>query len=65
MIAGLRSRRGAYTAIGVLTLVWGFNWIAMKLALANADPVTFNLQRTWRWRSIECQFAVGEIAHEE
>ncbi len=47
MTVGLRSRRGAYAAIGVLTLVWGFNWIAMKLALANADPVTFNLQRTW------------------
>ena len=38
---------GAYAAIGVLTLVWGGNWIVMKLALENADPVTFNLQRTW------------------
>ena len=47
MTAHLRSRTGAYAAIGVLTLVWGGNWVAMKLALANADPVTFNLQRTW------------------
>ena len=43
----VHSRRGAYVALVVLTLVWGFNWIAMKFALERADPVVFNVQRTW------------------
>ena len=30
---GLRTRRGAYVALVLLTLVWGINWIAMKQAL--------------------------------
>ena len=32
------SRRGAYVALVVLTLIWGSNWIVMKLALAHAHP---------------------------
>jgi drug/metabolite transporter (DMT)-like permease len=49
VIRGLhvRSRRGAYAALGLLTLIWGFNWIVMKFALANAHPAVFNVQRTW------------------
>jgi drug/metabolite transporter (DMT)-like permease len=47
MTALLRSRRAAYAALAILTLVWSSNWIAMKLALENSDPVSFNLQRTW------------------
>jgi drug/metabolite transporter (DMT)-like permease len=50
MISGrlaVRSRRGAYVALGVLTAVWGSNWIGMKLALARADPIVFNIERTW------------------
>ena len=43
----VRSRRGAYVALGVLTLVWGSNWVAMKLGLARADPIVFNIERTW------------------
>jgi drug/metabolite transporter (DMT)-like permease len=31
----------------VLTLIWSSNWIVMKLALLRADPITFNLHRTW------------------
>jgi drug/metabolite transporter (DMT)-like permease len=48
MTAWLRvhSRRGAYIAVVLLTLLWGTNWIAMKLVLLNADPVVFNVQRT-------------------
>jgi drug/metabolite transporter (DMT)-like permease len=42
----IRSRRGAYVALALLTLLWGSNWIFMKLALRHADPVTFNLHRT-------------------
>ena len=43
----VRTRRGAYAALLFLTLIWGANWIAMKLALEHSDPVTFNIQRTW------------------
>jgi len=46
-LPSIRSRRGAYVALVVLTLIWGFNWIAMKLALVNADPVVLNVERTW------------------
>ena len=41
------SRRAAYGVLGVLTLVWGFNWIAMKAALLHANPLAFNVERTW------------------
>ena len=43
----LRSRRAAHVALALLTLVWGFNWIAMKAALEHAHPLVFNVQRTW------------------
>ncbi|MFO1302604.1 MAG: DMT family transporter [Burkholderiales bacterium] len=43
----VRTRRGAYAALAALTLIWGFNWIVMKLALELADPVVLNVQRTW------------------
>ena len=41
------SRRAAYAVLAVLTLVWGFNWIAMKAALLHANPLAFNVERTW------------------
>lgn len=44
---GIHTRRGAYVALAVLTLIWGSNWITMKLALQHADPVVLNVQRTW------------------
>lgn len=44
---GVGSRRGAYAALVALTTVWGANWVMMKLALQGADPVVFNVQRTW------------------
>ena len=47
MTFGVRTRRGAYAALVALTVIWGANWTAMKMALAHADPVSFNLQRTW------------------
>ncbi len=43
----VRSRRGAYVALAVLTLIWGSNWIVMKLALQAAHPMVINMQRTW------------------
>ena len=42
----VRSQRGAYVALVILTAIWGSNWIAMKLALARADPIVFNIERT-------------------
>ena len=41
------SRRAAYVVLALLTLVWGFNWIWMKAALLHADPLVFNVERTW------------------
>jgi len=43
----VHTRRGAYVALVALTLIWGFNWIALKFALARADPVILNVHRTW------------------
>lgn len=42
-----RAIRFAYLALALLTLIWGGNWIVMKFALAHANPVSFNVQRTW------------------
>lgn len=42
----IASRRSAYVALVFLTLVWGNNWLVMKLALTYTDPVTYNIQRT-------------------
>lgn len=42
----VRSPRGAYVALAALTAIWGTNWIAMKLALASAHPIVFNIDRT-------------------
>jgi drug/metabolite transporter (DMT)-like permease len=44
---GVGSKRAAYAALVLLAAIWGMNWLVMKLGLANADPVTFNVQRTW------------------
>jgi drug/metabolite transporter (DMT)-like permease len=41
------SRKAAYVALVVLTLVWGNNWAVMKLARTRADPVTYNIHRTF------------------
>ena len=43
----IESRRAAYSALVVLTLMWGSNWIVLKLALEHASPVVFNVHRTW------------------
>jgi drug/metabolite transporter (DMT)-like permease len=45
-VVRVRTRRGAYGLLALLTLVWGLNWIAMKLALRDADPVVLNAQRS-------------------
>ncbi|MET0918364.1 MAG: DMT family transporter, partial [Burkholderiales bacterium] len=43
----VRSQRGAYVALGVLTLLWGTNWVVMKQALTSAHPIVYNIERTW------------------
>ena len=45
-LCGVRSRRVAYAALALLTLVWGLNWIVMKAALVHAHPLEFNVHRT-------------------
>lgn len=47
MHRGVNSRRGAYAALALLTLIWGLNWAAMKAALMHAHPLVFNVHRTW------------------
>ena len=47
MSIGVHSRRAAYAALALLTLIWGFNWIVMKAALTHSHPLAFNAQRTW------------------
>jgi drug/metabolite transporter (DMT)-like permease len=42
----IHSKRGAYVALVVLTLIWGMNWIAMKFGLRYAHPVIYNIERT-------------------
>ena len=42
----IRTRRGAYVALVVLTVLWGMNWVAMKAGLRFADPVAYNIART-------------------
>jgi drug/metabolite transporter (DMT)-like permease len=38
-------RSSAYGALAVLTLMWGTNWIALKLGVDHGHPVTFNIER--------------------
>lgn len=42
----IRTRRGAYVAMVLLTVLWGLNWVAMKIGLQYADPVIYNIERT-------------------
>jgi drug/metabolite transporter (DMT)-like permease len=43
---GIASKRAAYGALVLLTLIWGMNWMAMKFGLQYAHPVIYNVQRT-------------------
>ena len=42
----IETRRGAYTALVFLALIWGLNWIAMKFGLQYAHPIIYNIERT-------------------
>lgn len=41
----LSAHRSALAALGVLSVVWGFNWIVMKAVLAYVGPLTFSAMR--------------------
>ena len=41
----IHSRRGAYIALVVLTLIWGLNWMAMKFGLRYAHAAVYNVDR--------------------
>ena len=44
---GIASKRAAYGALIILTLIWGMNWMAMKFGLQYAHPVIYNIERTF------------------
>ncbi|MBS0571065.1 MAG: EamA family transporter [Proteobacteria bacterium] len=39
------ARRSALIALGILSLIWGFNWIVMKAVLVYVGPLTFSAMR--------------------
>ena len=41
-----RGRKLAFTALAVLALIWGYNWVVMKVALSYAPPIAFAALRT-------------------
>jgi len=43
---GIASKRAAYGALVFLTLIWGMNWIVMKIGLQYVHPVSYNIERT-------------------
>ncbi|MFI4969841.1 MAG: DMT family transporter [Lysobacterales bacterium] len=45
MTAAATSRRPALVALGLLTLIWSYNWIVMKQALRYAGPFEFSALR--------------------
>lgn len=38
--------RGPAVALALLTVIWGYNWVVMKVALADATPLTFAALRS-------------------
>ncbi len=41
-----RARNVAFAALAVLAVIWGYNWVVMKIALAYAPPFAFGTLRT-------------------
>ena len=41
----IHSRRGAYIALFILTVLWGMNWMAMKFGLRYAHAAVYNVDR--------------------
>ncbi|HLA82374.1 MAG TPA: hypothetical protein VJP78_12275, partial [Thermoleophilia bacterium] len=36
-----RNPRLAFVALAFLALIWGYNWVAMKVGIGHAEPFTF------------------------
>lgn len=54
-------RSGALAALGLIALVWGYNWVVMKRAVAEVDPFEF---LGWRFTlAAACLFAVLRARH--
>ncbi len=45
--AGVRSYRLPLAALLVLALIWGYNWVVMKIGLEYVQPFTFSALRTF------------------
>ena len=42
-----RQLRNAFLALGLVALIWGYNWVVMKLALDHSGPMDFSLLRNF------------------
>ena len=42
-----RQVRNAFLALGLVALVWGYNWVVMKIALDHSGPMDFSLLRNF------------------
>lgn len=41
----VRSRGSAYAGLGIVALIWGTNWIWLRMALEHVHPIMFNVHR--------------------
>lgn len=39
--------RNAFLALGLVALIWGYNWVVMKIALEHSGPMDFSLLRNF------------------
>lgn len=53
-----RNRRLAIFALAVLSLIWGYNWVVMKIAVHDAPPFAFAAIRTFGGG---CALALGAL----
>ena len=42
-----RTKRNAFIALGLVALIWGYNWVVMKVALFHSGPIDFSLLRNF------------------
>lgn len=42
-----RKIRNAFLALGLVALIWGYNWVVMKVALDHSGPMDFSLLRNF------------------
>lgn len=53
------NRRVAFLALAVLSLIWGYNWVVMKIAVQDASPFAFAALRTFGGG---CALVLGAVA---